>query len=107
MMSLAQQAAKTQEQSERRTAVGLALYEKRRPWSRTDSARWLDARSEAVLARLRRLDRECPPVSKLRMGHWLKEQARDQRCFARVHEALTALGNDVAREQALVLEILK
>lgn len=106
MSTLAQLAVKTKQQSDRHTEAGLAKYERLRTWSRTDSARWLDARSEAVLARLRRLGRECPPVSK-RAGHWLKEEARDPRCFARVHEVLRAMPSDVAREQALVLEVLK
>lgn len=94
------------EAANRHTAQGLTQYARRRKWSRTDSARWLDERSEAGLARLRRLGRECPPVSK-RLGHWLKEEARDQQYFSRVHAALADLHTDAAREVAHVLEIIK
>lgn len=94
------------ELANRHTEQGLAQYAKRRRWSRTDSARWLDERSEAGLARLRRLGRECPQVSR-RLGHWLKEDARDTQYFGHIHAALAALPNDTARECAHVLDILK
>lgn len=106
MSTLAQLAELARDQSHARSEAKLAAYAAVRPWSRTDSARWLSARSEAVLARLRRLGRECPAFSS-QMGAWLKEVARDRSTFDRAHEALRSLPNDAAREAAIVLEILR
>jgi hypothetical protein len=106
MTTLIAQAEQTRRDSEAHSATKVAEYARRRQWSRSDSARWLSARSEPVLARLRRLGRECPAHSH-QMGAWLKEVARDRATFDRAHAALLALPNDAAREAAHVLEILR
>lgn len=90
--------------AERATATGQALYAKRRTWSRTDTARWLNERSPAVLAWLRRRTGNWPAHSK-QVGYWLKEYA--PRAFDRAHERLAAGADDFARENMLPRETLK
>ena len=69
--------------------AGLVLaWQKRRPeWTRTDTARWLNERSEPVLAWLRRHAQRAPAHSR-QMGYWLKEE--EQAIFDRVHARLRA-----------------
>lgn len=106
MTTLAQQSAQARDRSEAHSAAKVASYAKARRWSRTDTARWLSDRSEAVLARLRRLGREGPAYSK-QMGYWLKDEARDRSTFDRAHAALLTYPDDAARDAALVLEVIR
>jgi hypothetical protein len=77
----------------------------RRVWSRTDTARWLNARSSGVLAYVRRFDPDGAPQHSKSMGRWL--QAHAPTLFTRAHTRLTQPGFDAAaREQATVPRIL-
>lgn len=91
---------------EKVSARAVADYQRRKTWSRTDSARWLNERSEAVLAQLRRRGLEAPAYSK-QMGFWLKEVAASRAIFDRAHERLLEIGNDKDRARAVVLEVVR
>jgi hypothetical protein len=78
-------------------AKGRAAYERRRAWSRTDSARWLNDRSAPVLAYLRRLPGQWPAHSR-QIGYWLKDERPE--FFASLHARLAGL-SAAAREAAL------
>lgn len=105
MTTLAQQAHAAKARSERHSEVELAAYERRRAWSRTDTARWLNEHGEAVLAQLRRRGLESPSFTK-RVGFWLKETARDRGVFDRAHGRLASL-DDSTRSVAIVPEVLR
>lgn len=83
-------------------AKGRAAYERRRAWSRTDSARWLNERSAPALAWLRRRPGQWPAHSR-QIGYWLKDQSPE--LFATVHARLAALSAE-ARDLALVSSLL-
>lgn len=102
--ALAQLQRKNVAEAEQATAAGIALYEKRRTWSRTDTARWLNDRSPAVLAWLRRRPGQWPGHSK-QVGYWLKEYS--PRVFARAHDRLAGSPDDTARETMLPREALR
>lgn len=77
-----------------------AAWARRRPvWTRTDTTRWLDARSASVLAWIRRHDASRAPAHSANMGRWLKDERRA--AFDRAHEFLAALGRDSARRERL------
>lgn len=95
--------ARERDAAERASDAGLERWEKRRRWSRTDTARWLNERSAAVLAWLRRRPGTWPAHSK-QVGYWLKEYT--PRVFDRAHDRLAA-GDDSVRENMLPREILK
>lgn len=96
--------ARDRDAAERATAAGLARWEKRRRWSRTDTTRWLNDRSPAVLAWLRRRPGSWPAHSK-QVGEWIKEYT--PRVFDRAHDRLAAAPDDLARENLLPRETLK
>ena len=77
-------------------------YARRRVWSRTDSARWLNDRSAPVLAILRRRAGAWPAHSRS-LGFWLKENS--PAVFATAHTALLAAKTDDARETLLPQEV--
>lgn len=84
-----------------------AAYQRRRKWTRTDTTRWLDARSEALLAWMRRHGPAAPRYSS-KMGQWLKDNSPDHGAlYDRAHASLTALPDDPARERATILQILR
>lgn len=85
--------------------AGLVLaWKKRRPaWTRTDTARWLNDRSEPVLAWLRRHAAQAPAHSQ-QMGYWLKERRQD--VFDRAHTRLAAVGAG-DRETLTTSEVLR
>lgn len=91
-------------ESANRTAALLAAWERRRKWSRTDSARYLDDRSEPLLALFRREHPSEPPPHTRRFGYWLKEHA--PALFDRAHTRLAAAPDDDARARLLPTELL-
>lgn len=90
-------AASTQE-------AGLVLaWARRRPaWTRTDSARWLNDRSEPLLAWLRRRAGRAPAHSR-QMGYWLKAERPD--LFNSAHTRLAAAKAE-ARETLIIDEVM-
>lgn len=74
---------------------GVARWEKVRKWSRTDSARWVNDRSAAVLAWLRRRPGQWPAHSS-QVGYWLRENA--PALFDQFHNKLAGLSPE-GREQ--------
>jgi hypothetical protein len=78
-------------------------WTKRRPaWSRDETARWLNDRSETLLALLRRRDAANAPSHSRNMGWWL--QSHDKELFARAHAKL--LGHKGPREKLTLLKVL-
>jgi len=82
-------------------AKGRAAYERRRAWTRTDTARWLNERSAPALAWLRRKPGAWPAHSR-QLGYWVKENA--PAFFDRAHARLAQL-NEQARESVLVPDL--
>ena len=80
----------------------VAAWARRRKWSRTDTARWMDDRNEAVLAALRRLPGAWPHVR--RIGYWLKDNAPD--VFNRAHARLAAAG-EAGAEKLFPMEVVR
>lgn len=86
-------------------AVLVRAWTKRRPaWTRTDTARWLNERSEPLLARLRRRAGRAPSHSR-QIGYWVKEN--EPTLFARAHERLARCANSQDRDQLLIDEVLR
>ena len=56
-------------------------------WTKSQSCRWLDERSEQVLAWVRRRDPERAPWHSHQMGRWLKDEMPS--VFARAHLRLS------------------
>jgi hypothetical protein len=83
-------------------AKGRAAYERRRAWTRTDTARWLNERSAPALAWLRRRPGAWPAHSR-QIGYWLKEEAPE--VFATVHARLAAEGQE-RRDAVLIHSLL-
>ena len=85
--------------------VLVQAWRKRRPeWTRTDTARWLNDRSEPLLAWLRRRSPRAPQHSR-QMGYWVKEN--EPAIFTRAHERLARGGHHVDRELLLIDDVLK
>lgn len=85
-------------------AVLVQAWAKRRPaWTRTDTARWLNDRSEPLLAWLRRRSPRAPGHSR-QMGYWLKDE--EPSIFSRAHERL-ARCKSTDRDQLLTDEVLR
>lgn len=85
-------------------AADLRGYEKRRKWTRTDSARWLNERSPEILAWLRRKPGAWPAEAR-QVGYWMKIYA--QRHFDRAHARLLAGRDEASREAMLPGEVIK
>jgi hypothetical protein len=81
----------------------IKAWAKRRTWTRTDTARWIDDRSESALAWLRRQPGTWPVHSK-KFGYWLKEH--DTRRFDAAHRLLSKTRSDVARDALHVGQVL-
>lgn len=85
-------------------ATLVQAWSKRRPqWTRTETARWLNDRSEPVLAWLRRRSPHAPSHSR-QMGYWMKEN--EAPLFARAHERLARCANP-DRERLMIDEVLR
>jgi len=78
-------------------------YARRRTWSRTDSARWINDRSAPVLAILRRRQGNWPAHSRS-LGYWLKEHTPD--LFLNAHAILAAAKDDDTRDGLLPQEVI-
>ncbi len=79
----------------------MQAWGRRRPtWTRTDTARWLDDRSEPVVAWLRRHAARSPQRFCRQIGHYLR--ARDPERFRRAHTRL--LRADAAGRERIALE---
>jgi hypothetical protein len=78
-------------------------WQRRRPWSRTDTARFLDDRSEPLLALLRRRPGEWPKHSR-QFGQWLR--TNQTRIFDRAHRLLAGQKDDAARERMIPSELV-
>jgi hypothetical protein len=82
----------------------IRAYERRRTWSRTDSARWLSDRSAPLLAALRRRPGQWPSHSRM-VGYWLKDNATA--IFDAAHARLLAAKDDTARDALLPTDLIK
>ena len=71
-------------------------WRRRKPWTRTESARWLNDRGPALLAHLRRSPGRWPEACPKQMGEWLKTSATP--LFDHAHAALAARKTDEARD---------
>lgn len=69
---------------------------RRKPWTRTETARFLNDRSPALLAHLRRSPGRWPEICPKFMGDWLKVNALP--LFDHAHAALAARRSDEARD---------
>ena len=85
-------------------ASQIATWEKTKPWTRTDTCRFLNERSAPLLALLRRIAPERAPSHSGQIGYWLKENATA--AFNRAHERLTTAGDDSTRDKLLPSELL-
>lgn len=85
------------------TSSLIKAWAKRRPWTRTDTVRWIDDRSESALAWLRRRAGTWPLHSK-KFGSWLKEH--EPRRFDAAHRILTNTRTDAARDALHVGQVL-
>lgn len=81
-----------------------ASWAKRRPWSRTATARWLNDRSPSVMAWLRLRPGKWPATSNS-IGYWLQEHA--PAVFGQVHERLLEAGSEAKRDALRVGEVLE
>lgn len=86
------------------SAALVSAWERRKTWSKTDSARFISERSEPLLALFRREHAEIRLLHTSRFGYWLREHA--PAIFARAHSRLAAAPNDEARNRLLPTEIL-
>ena len=80
----------------------VASYARRRKWCRADSARWLDERSPAIMAWLRRQPGQWPNQIE-QAGGWLKD--RHLALVDRAHARLSAAADDTARSALHVGDI--
>jgi len=81
--------------TEAHSLVMQQAWQRRKPWTRTESARWLNDRGPALLAHLRRSPGRWPEACPKFMGEWLKVNAAP--LFDHAHAALAARKTDEAR----------
>ena len=84
--------------------AGLVSWERRRKWSRTDTARHLGECGAALLAHFRRQYPAARTAHTTQFGFWLREHA--PAIFDRAHATLTACADDDARARLLPSELL-
>ena len=95
---------KQPEESAVRSASLIAAWERRRKWSRTDTARFLNDRSEPLVALFRRKHPGTSVTHSRQFGYWLKEHTPT--LFDRAHTRLSAAPDDTARDRLLPTELL-
>lgn len=91
-------------ESATRSASLLASWERRRKWSRTDTARHLNDRSAPLIALFRREHPAMNLTHTRQFGYWLKDAA--PALFDRAHTRLAAAPDDAARDRLLPTELL-
>jgi hypothetical protein len=84
--------------------AGLVAWERRRKWSRTDTARQLGECGAALLAHFRRQYPAVRVTHTTQFGFWLREHA--PALFDRAHAKLSACADDAARAHLLPSELL-
>ena len=100
------------DQIERHSQILAQSWVRRAPWTRTCTARWLNDRADAVNAATLRTGL-MPSHRSDGARHMLPKSPGDalrvnnRGAFDRIHTRLSALGNDAAREAALVPEIVR
>lgn len=86
------------------SAVLQAAWQRRRKWSRTDTARHLNDRAAPLIALFRRLHPQAAPRHSRQFGYWLKDNT--PALFDRAHEKLAGAADDAARERLLPTDLL-
>ena len=79
--------------------IRMASWARRRQWSKTDTARWVTDRADAVTLCVK----NCPKSRDL--GALFRVQRLP--VFDRLHKRLAEMQNDTAREQAVVTEVMR
>ena len=79
-------------------------WRRRKPWTRTETQRFLDERGPALLAHLRRSPGQWPETCPRMVGLWLKENATP--LFDRAHAVLGSRRSDEARANLLPVDLL-
>jgi hypothetical protein len=90
--------------SEEHSQHNIDAWARRRPWTRTDTARHLNDRSEPLLAVLRRSHPQLAPSHTKQAGYWLKTHF--PALFDRAHKRLAAAADDDARSAILPTELI-
>jgi len=81
-------------------------WARRRPaWTRNETARWLNERSETLLAYLRRKEPSSAPSHSKRMGWWV--QTNRKPLFEHAHKKLFGCASPDQRERLGLLEVLR
>lgn len=89
---------------ERLTETLHAAWNRRRKWTRTDTARHLNDRAQPLIALFRRLQPTAAPAHSKQFGYWLKDNA--PAVFDRAHTRLAGAADDSARERLLPTELI-
>lgn len=87
-----------------RTNAGLDAWARRRKWSRTDTARHLNDRSEPLIAYFRRRQPSAIIPHCRQFGYWLK--LHSPAAFDRAHQRLASAADDSVRDRLLPTELL-
>jgi hypothetical protein len=82
----------------------MRAWQRRRRWTRTDTARWLNDRGAPLLAWLRRRGPHAPSRC-VQVGYWLKDEQTS--LFDRAHRHLAACANDADRDGMIVEEVMR
>ena len=90
--------------SEAHSLALAAVWQRRNPWTRTDSARYLNDRGPALLAHLRRSPGRWPESCPKALGDWLKLNAVP--LFDHAHASLAARRSDDARDALVPSDLL-
>jgi hypothetical protein len=84
--------------------ANIEAWARRRPWTRTDTARHLNDRSEPLLAVIRRAHPQIAAAHTRQAGYWLKVHA--PALFDRAHKRLAAATNDDVRANILPTDLI-
>lgn len=89
---------------EEKVQHNIDAWVRRRPWTRTDTARHLNDRSEPLLAVIRRAHPQIAPAHTRQAGYWLK--VNTPALFDRAHKRLAAATNDATRATILPTDLI-